>query len=321
MRFSVQTTLLAVLLIPALHSQPAAPAPTAADTLFQSGIAQLSQGKYQDAEASFRKLAEIEPTTSRGVLGIADVWLAQKKGDEAFRMLQDESAKNPTHGELHYGIANMALRTGKYDLALAEFQFVLDHIDRNSKDAAELYLRMGEAYRLKGDLEFAIKILQQAQAIQPSNVVILNSLAFTLESTGQRQLAADQYRKILELDPKSGIALNNLAFLLADTDTDATLALAYALRARQLFPNEPTIIDTLGWVYVKLNRADDALPLFRELVQKSPGRTAFRYHLAVALEMKGEHAEAKRESDTALKSNPSKEDEEKINQLLKKIPQ
>ena len=286
MRFSVQTILLAILLVPGtLRSQPAAQAPTPADSLFQDGVAQLSQGKYPDAEASFRKLSELEPTTSRGILGLADVWLAQKKGEDALRMLQEESSKNPTRGDLHFGIANAALRTGSPDLALAEFQFVLDHIDRNSKTAAELYLRMGEAYRLKGDMEFAIKVLQQAQALQPSNLTILNVLAVNLDNAGQKEAAATHYRKILELDPNSGVALNNLAFNLADTDKDPTLALAYALRARQLFPNAPTIIDTLGWVYVKLKRPDDALPLFRDLVQKNSGSVAFRYHLAAALEM------------------------------------
>jgi tetratricopeptide (TPR) repeat protein len=296
-------------------------APTQADTLFQSAAAKLSQGKYQDAEESFRKLSELEPATSRGILGVAEVWIAQKKIDDALRLLQEESAKYPTRPDLHFGIGNLALRTGKYDLAIAEFQLVLDRVDHTSKNTAEIYLRMGDAYRLKGDLDFAIAVLQQAQTLQPANVVILNALAFTLESAGQRQAAADQYRKILELDPKSAIALNNLAFILADTGSDPTLALAYAHRARQLFPNEPTIIDTLGWVYLKLNRADDAIPLFREVVQKNPERATYRYHLAAALELKGSHAEARRESEAALKSNPSKDDEQKINELLRTIHQ
>jgi tetratricopeptide (TPR) repeat protein len=300
-----------------LHGQQSTPTP--ADTIFQSAVTQLSQGKYPEAEASFRKLAELEPDNSRGILGIADVWVAQKKVDEGFHLLQEESAKYPARPELHFGIGNLALRTAKYDLAIAEFQLVLDRVDRNSKTASELYLRIGEAYRLKGDLDFAVTVFQQAQALQPANMVILNALAFTMESAGQRQPAAEQYRKILELDPKNGTALNNLAFILADTNTDPTLALAYAHRARQLFPDQPTIIDTLGWVYLKLNRADDALPLFREVVQKNPGNAAYRYHLAAALALKGSHAEARRESETALKSNPSKDDEQKINELLRTI--
>ena len=292
--------------------------PTPADTLFQSAAAQLSQGKFQDAEESFRKLSEIEPTTSRGILGLAEAWIAQKRPDDALRLLRAEADKYPARSDLHFGIGNLALRTARYDLAIAEFQIVLDRIDRNSKGAADLYLRMGDAYRLKGDLEFAIAVFQHAQALQPANLVIVNALAFTLESAGRRQPAAEQYRKMLELDPKNGTALNNLAFILADTD--AALALAYAHRARQLFPNEPNIADTLGWVYLKLKRADDAIPLFRDVVQKSPSNAAYRYHLAAGFALKGSHAEARREAETALKSNPSKDDEQKLNELLRKLP-
>jgi tetratricopeptide (TPR) repeat protein len=315
---SFKTLPLAVILCcGVLRCQP--PAPNPADALFQSAVGQLSQGRYQEAEESFRKLAELEPTTSRGMLGIAEVWTAQKKEGDALRMLQAEAGKYPARPELHFGIGNLAMRTAQYDLAIAEFLLVLDRVDRNSKGAADLYLRMGEAYRRKGDLDFAIAVLGHAQTLQPANPAILTALAFTLESAGQRQAAGDQYRKILELDPKNALALNNLAFMLADSGTDPGLALAYAHRARQLLPNEPTITDTLGWVYLKLNRPEDAITLFREVVQKDPRRAAYRYHLAAALELKGDHAEARKESEAALKSNPSKDEEEKIHELLRKI--
>ena len=315
---SFKTLPLAVILCcGVLRCQP--PAPNPADALFQSAVGQLSQGRYQEAEESFRRLAELEPTTSRGMLGIAEVWTAQKKEGDALRMLQAEAGKYPARPELHFGIGNLAMRSAQYDLAIAEFLLVLDRVDRNSKGAADLYLRMGEAYRRKGDLDFAIAALGHAQTLQPANPAILTTLAFTLESAGQRQAAGDQYRKILELDPKNALALNNLAFMLADSGTDPGLALAYAHRARQLLPNEPTITDTLGWVYLKLNRPEDAITLFREVVQKDPRRAAYRYHLAAALELKGDHAEARKESEAALKSNPSKDEEEKIHELLRKI--
>jgi tetratricopeptide (TPR) repeat protein len=310
-------SLVLILLTGNLQGQEAVP--PSPDALFQSALSQLQQGKYQEAEASFRKLSELEPGSSRGVLGLADVWSAQKKIDDALRLLQEESAKYPDRPDLHFGTGNLALRTAKYDLAISEFQLLLDRVDRNSKGAAELYLRMGEAYRLKGDLDFAINVFQQAQALQPENIVFMNALAITLGSAGQRQTAAEQYRKMLDLDPKNGVALNNLAFMLADTD--GALALAYALRARQLFPNEPTVIDTLGWVYLKSNRTEDALSLFRDALQKNPGNAAYRYHLAAALEQKGAYAEARQEAEAALKSNPSKDDAQKINELLRAIHQ
>ena len=60
------------------------------------------------------------------------------------------------------------------------------------------------------------------------------------------------------------------------------MALAYAHRARQLAPDELTIADTMGWVYLKMNRPQDAMAIFRDVVQKDPRRAAYRYHLAAS---------------------------------------
>ena len=292
---------------------------SSADTLFQSGVARLSEGKYADAEEAFRKVSELEPGKARGAMALAQVYLVQKKNDEALQLLQAEASKRPAPPDLHVAIGAVAMRVGKYDLAIAEFQTVLDTIDKTSKAAGDLYFRMAEAYRQKGDLDFSIAALQQAQKLQPENMVITGTLGFELMTAGQGQAAEAQYRRVMEADPKNALAINNLAFLLADEGRDLDMALAYAHRARQLAPDELTIADTMGWVYLKMNRLQDAIAIFRDIVQKDPRRAAYRYHLATALEQSGNPAAAKTELEAASKSNPSHDDELKIAALLRKI--
>jgi thioredoxin-like negative regulator of GroEL len=55
------------------------------------------------------------------------------------------------------------------------------------------------------------------------------------------------------------------------------------------------------------------------LVQKDPTVSAYHYHLAVALEKRGDRAAALEELKTALKSNPSKDEERKIREVMQKI--
>ena len=128
-----------------------------------------------------------------------------------------------------------------------------------------------------------------------------------------------EYRAAVDLDPDDGTALNNLAFLLAENGGNLDMALAYAKRARKIAPDSEAVADTLGWVSVKKNLTDEAIALFREVVQKSPTRSTFRYHLAVALEQKGDHAGAMEELQAALKNNPPKDEEPKIRELMAKI--
>ncbi len=65
------------------------------------------------------------------------------------------------------------------------------------------------------------------------------------------------------------MALNNLAFLMAETGGDLDDALTKAQRAKQLLPSLYEISDTLGWIYLKKNLADKAIDIFKDLVAKA----------------------------------------------------
>jgi tetratricopeptide (TPR) repeat protein len=297
--------------------QPAAQ--ESADELFQTGAARLSEGKYKEAEEAFRKLYALEPGDPRGIAGIAHVYVAQKKGDEAIQLMQSEAKKHPGNLDYQMALGDLAMQTAKYDLALEQFLNVLNHVDRYSRSAGDLYFRIGEAYFHKGELDFSIIFLRQAKEFVPKNSRILAALATALSAAGQNEAAVLEYRAALDADPNNGFLLNNLAFLLAEKGGDLDSALGYARRAKDLLPNSDSVADTLGWIYVKKNMTDEALGILRQVAQKNPANAAYRYHLAAALEQKGDLSAAKEELTAALKSNPSKDEEQKIKELLEKI--
>src|SRR6185295_1454095 len=100
-----------------LKSQEPETTPDKLETLFQSGMASLKEKKFQEAEEAFRKLLELEPANTRGVIGVAEVYLAQKREDEAIRLLQEESKKNPRSLGHRMALGDFAMRAAKYDLA------------------------------------------------------------------------------------------------------------------------------------------------------------------------------------------------------------
>ena len=87
----------------------------------------------------------------------------------------------------------------------------------------------------------------------------------------------------------------------------------------QKAPGNAQIADTLGWIYIKKSLTDDAVRVFRDLVVKEPNNYQFHYHYAMALLQKGDKPSAKRELEAALKDNPSRDDKNKIQDLLQKI--
>ena len=96
-------------------------------------------------------------------------------------------------------------------------------------------------------------------------------------------------------------------------------ALSKAQRAKQLMPNMAEVSDTLGWIYLKKNIPEQAIDIFRELVQKVPKQSTFRYHLGMALYQKGDKTRAIKELQEALRNNPPGEEKQRIQELLTKL--
>lgn len=290
--------------------------PTNPDVYFQKGVLDLAESKFKDAEASFRKSYELNPANSRGLIGIVETDMAQNKTEDALTLLRTEADKAPNRLEFRLSLARTAVRVGKFDVGIGEYQRVLDAMDKNSRQRGDIYLEMGETYRRKGDDISSIAALQKARELMPEDVMVLTTLGLAFDHSGHTQEAKQIYETAIKLQPGNGVALNNLAFLLAEHNGDLDDALTKGTRAKQLMPNLAEVSDTLGWIYLKKSLSDDAVKIFQELVTNHPNQSTYRYHLAMALRQKGDKPRAIKECQEALKNNPSKEERQKIQDLL-----
>ena len=293
---------------------PAAQSP--ADKLFQSGTAALAAKNYAAAEEAFRKCRELDPKNIRGLLGLVETYLAQNRSEQAIHLLETESAADPANRDLTMALGNIYVRTEKWDQAISQFQKVLDATDKQSKAAGEVYLRIGETYRRKGDMPSAISALRNARLALPDDVRVLSALAVTLDAVSSWE-AQQAYEDALRVAPDNAVVLNNLAFSLAEHGGDLDRALSLARRAQRLAPTVPEVADTLGWIYLKKDMAYEARAAFAPLVQKQPGNTGFRSHLATALEWRNETSPALRALAKALRQEPTAANQRLVLELLK----
>jgi tetratricopeptide (TPR) repeat protein len=291
--------------------------PGSPDVVFQLGVVNLAENKFKDAEDSFRRAYQLNPANPRGLLGLVETYMVQNKPDEALKILQAESDKAPNRVDLQVVLGNTAARTGKFDLAIQVFNHVLPQVDKG-RAQGDIYLRLGEVYRRKGDFNNSVQALQKAQAVLPENVVVLSTLALVFEAALRHNEARQAYAATLKLDPNNAVALNNLAFLLAETGTAAEIddALTKAQRAKQLMPNLLEISDTLGWIYLKKDLAGNAIDIFKDLVSKEPNISTYHYHLGMAYKQKGDKTRALDQLREALKYNPAKEEKDNIQRLI-----
>jgi tetratricopeptide (TPR) repeat protein len=294
--------------------------PNLPDVQYNYGMLNAGLNHYSQAEAAFRKTYELNPADARGLMGVVETYMAQNKSDQAIALLQSEATKAPNRPEFRIALGSVAARAGKFDMGISEFQKVIDTTpDKKSRPVGEIYTRMAEVYRRKGDDGNALTALQHAREIMPENDNVLITLALTLERLNRWSEARQLYEAALKISPRNPFVLNNLAMLLADHGGDLEDALTKAQRAKQLLPNLPEVSDTLGWIYVKKNLTDSALDIFKDLTAKVPNNPTFHFHLGVALWQKNDKAGAQKEYALAMKNNPQPDEKQKIQEYMQKV--
>jgi len=187
-----------------------------------------------------------------------------------------------------------------------------------AKNPLRLLMRLGQIFDAAGRLQQAEQIYQGIIDRAPRFPDAYASLATIKERTGDKGAALDLYRSTLRYDRRNTLALNNLAYLLADNFGEAKEALTHAMAAYRLQPGDPRVMDTLGFVLLKNGRYKDADNLLTKAHELLPQVSTVTLHLAMAKQGLGETAEAKELLQQIVDAD-NKDDAEQAKQLLKKL--
>ena len=294
----------------------------------QLGNLYLTRRQYPQATDQFQKVWTSNPPDKRGFIGIQTVKLAEGKTDEAVKALEDLLNKNPNVAAYRFDLANFQATAGtlivksdpdraqKYFLAAAENY---KQIAKTTPNAAEVWLRLGILQRQLEQYDAAIASFQQSETASPRSPDAFINQATLLDQLGRKKEAVEVYNKVLGIDPENTLALNNLAFLIAESGSNLDQAMTFAEKAKKKYPNNPAISDTLGFVYYQKNLNAEAVGIFRQVVQDDPQRSLYRFHLAMALLKQGDKQGARTEAEKALKSASQPEEQIKIRSFVSQI--
>lgn len=289
--------------------------PQSADVRLELAYVALNKRRYAEAEAEFKKILDTHPKEWRAVAGLVDTDLAQNRPDHALSRLEEELDRSHGAAPVRYMMASTALRTGRYNVAIENFRQLADQ----SLNTIDPHLQLADVYRLKGDLHNAITTLQKAALLKPADPRPPASLPLVLEMANRKDEAKAMARRALLQRPDAADAMNNLAFLLAETGDNLDDALKLARQAVSKEPNNPAYLDTLGYIYLKRDKNDEAIEIFNRLIRSYPNDPTCAYHLGMALYQKGDTTRARSQLTHALDRGAPSEIETSIHDILKHI--
>ncbi len=202
------------------------------------------EGKYEDGEKIYKRLAESAAQSARPIVGLARI--AAKQGDhqKAMQLLAEAEKRNVNYVHLYVLRGELFSELNRLEEAIPQFRKAIEMSPLNPvryesaakilfqqskyQEAADLlgiaiknelnfpslHHYLSQAFYALKDFKRAIKHIRAALSIDAENVVYLNQLGIAYKESEMYEDATKVYNSIIKLDPENKAALYNKAVLL-----------------------------------------------------------------------------------------------------------
>jgi tetratricopeptide (TPR) repeat protein len=286
--------------------------PEAADSALRSFLKRLEgEGKANEQELSdagkdARQQAWLllaQAAEMRGELKAAEAWL-----------LRVDAPQRQTETQLRR--ASLLARQGK----LAQARQLIQALPGEREQDLRAKL-LAEAQLLRDAREWApaMEVLNKASERFPEDADLIYERSMMAEKLGRTEEMETLLRQVIALRPHHYHAYNALGYSLADRKERLPEARELIAKALSFAPQEPFIVDSMGWVELRMGKLDEAERLLRQAYGSRPD-AEIAAHLGEVLWAAGQRDEAKRIWAEASKRDPKNEALRETMQRLKAKP-
>jgi len=313
--------------------QAVAAHPDVADLHFAYGRMLLDADRLEEARAQFAEVVRLEPENADGLYSLALLELETRQFKSGVKHLKQLLEVDERQQNAYYYLGYAAreqgddaaalewyrkVESGDYwsqaQLRMAEILVQQDKLDemqdhmrvlrqKNPAQAVQFYLLEGQVLSDAGLQQSAYDLYTTALAEHPDSEDLLYSRALTAEKLGDLDAAEKDMRTILANDPDNIRTMNALGYTLADKTDRYDEALAYITSAYEKTPDDPAIIDSMGWVQYRLGNLEVA----RQYLQQAWDMTSdseIGAHLGEVMWQQGDHEAARKIWEKATESSP-----------------
>jgi len=293
----------------------------------------VENNRMDDAKVEFSSLVQQYPEDDDLRYSLALVCLEAKAWDEARGYLEDLIARESHVDSAHLNLGRIAEERNDPESALIEYAQVgpgndylpaqlrqADILMGNGKTSEaqsrlavqrdaqpdygiQLYLIEAETLSANNQGDKAWNVLQQALKQYPDDLNLLYTRAMQAEKRNDLGQMEKDLRLIIQRDPDNAMALNALGYTLSDRTTRYDEAKLLIEQAHQINPEDPAVLDSLGWVNFRLGNLDEAERLLRQALERFPDQEVAA-HLGEVLWANGKQREARQIWSRFLKEQP-----------------
>jgi tetratricopeptide (TPR) repeat protein len=273
--------------------------PDDADLLFSLALIQRERANLDGARSNLERLLELNLRTDEAQYYLGKTAEDQERWADALtHYMQVQPGRD--FGAATDRIARLLLASGRS----AELAAWFDHLRLRYPQLGERLFAM-EADKFIGSkhLAEAMELLNRALIKFPDSVPLLYSRSMLNEQQGNLAPAEEDLRAIIALDPDNSTALNALGYTLANRTNRYAEAAELIGRALTIDPQEPAILDSMGWVSYRLGDYETALRYLQQAYAAFPDPEVAA-HLGEVLWSSGDQDAARAVWKQALADSP-----------------
>jgi tetratricopeptide (TPR) repeat protein len=268
--------------VTSLKSQPAA-APSNRRSLAvlyeQLGRIYRDSGNYTAAVNTFAELAQLGSEEAlRAALQVIETFRLARDLPHALEAADRAVAQFPQDREIH--VARALLYGEKGDAAGAVSQ-LRELLARSAQDI-EIYLDIAQIEQQSHHFAEAEAVLAQAAGMavrDNEREMIWFMFGAVYERQKKYDLAEEQFKKVLAVNPRSAPTLNYYGYMLADQGVRLPEATDLIKRALAEDPTSGAFLDSLGWAYYKQDRLAEAEDSLRQATARDHSDPTILEHL------------------------------------------
>lgn len=212
---------------------------------------------------TYKTVQSLEEAKSQGfeLYGITDLALASlydfKSNTESAIAYYEAAIKTNalTRPLANVGLLNAYLQTKQNKKANKYLDDTIAVMNL-SKNASAI-LKISIFFELK-KYDLAYSLAEKQIHLHHNDKAFVYLYASLSELTGRTDQAIKLYKQYIKMNPKDSSGYNDLGFLLADKTSRKKEAYQYALKAYEIEPKNPNVLDTIGWANYQLGNYSDA---------------------------------------------------------------
>lgn len=233
----------------------------------------------------------------------ADFYLATGDDQKALQSLERTNELMPDNDAAWKQRVQILFRNSNYEKVIEIGTKAEEHVP----DDPFILFFVGNSYMIQGNNQEAAEWLRRASKVparKQFKSAILGSLGDALNAIDKWEQSVEAYEEAIELDPENGTALNNYAYYLSTRDEKLEKARKMAQKALDASPGNPSFLDTMGWIYYKLEEYEKAREYIQRSLDTGSASATVLEHMGDVLEKLGKLEEAKSYWKRAYEKEP-----------------